>query len=747
VFAEKVKVVKQPESRPISVGERLELVCEGSGVPRPEYLWFKADIHGNPYPMTGHKSSRLVLEEVKKEDSGRYCCRVMNKYHQDFTRWIEVVAKEPQGLNGTVLPNIHPEAFPVVVDFPCEKRVNLGDPLVIVCDGRGEQPLQYQWFKNNQILTFGRRQDLVIERVGLEHGGEYMCKVSNRFGDNLSRSCTVIIMSPPTPMMSPPTPMMNPPTPMMNPPTPMMNPPTPVNAIPQQEVVYTSPMDHPSISPNWVVGHPEHPIYYGEDTEPRVPPTNAKSNNLDLYRNDYRHVDAMPRPPPHPSTLFPHPEPVPYEQGPTVKCTDKVALLIGNVKYRVARHNNLSTPETDVQDLAVLLTSLDFKCVSLINLTKEEMDHAIAYFLSLLGEGVYALFFFAGHGFEVDNRQYLMSVDASAHHNPKECVCVQSLKDSMHTSGSKLNVLLLDMCRDKLTTPMPHPAHFDAERRNNPHGNQALPYNTYTVIGYATSEAGLSYEPRPQTGQPQGEQNSFFVRAIKDALQMQKNSNLQNLSDFLGQVQRNVRNLKPKAIGNGPWQLPQVVSNLGEDLSLTDKIEDCLDYAIESERLTRQRMWEKALTIPKELIVSSSNQIAPFRLSFEAEHTNVLIVTVELLKGSRWSVQIHQLSLELRSRSGYDKTVNSPMTPDSLLGMTIEDTVQKYSPKESARKDIMFFRIPDIQKIRPPVFMYLTVTYKYNSHHMTTLDDASEKTETVSVEFRDPPLYASLHGL
>ena len=100
VFAEKVKVVKQPESRPISVGERLELVCEGSGVPRPEYLWFKADIHGNPYPMTGHKSSRLVLEEVKKEDSGRYCCRVMNKYHQDFTRWIEVVAKEPQGLNG-----------------------------------------------------------------------------------------------------------------------------------------------------------------------------------------------------------------------------------------------------------------------------------------------------------------------------------------------------------------------------------------------------------------------------------------------------------------------------------------------------------------------------------------------------------------------------------------------------------------------------------------------------------------------
>ena len=78
------------------------------------------------------------------------------------------------------------------------------------------------------------------------------------------------------------------------------------------------------------------------------------------------------------------------------------------------------------------------------------MDHAIHYFLSLLGRGVYALFFFAGHGFEVGNHQYLMSVDASADHNPKECVCVQTLKDDMHRSGSKLNILLLDMCRDKL---------------------------------------------------------------------------------------------------------------------------------------------------------------------------------------------------------------------------------------------------------------------------------------------------------
>ena len=49
---------------------------------------FRADIQGNPYPLTDQKSSHLVIEEVKKDNAGRYCCRVMNKYNQDFSRWV-----------------------------------------------------------------------------------------------------------------------------------------------------------------------------------------------------------------------------------------------------------------------------------------------------------------------------------------------------------------------------------------------------------------------------------------------------------------------------------------------------------------------------------------------------------------------------------------------------------------------------------------------------------------------------------
>ena len=90
------------------------------------------------------------------------------------------------------------------------------------------------------------------------------------------------------------------------------------------------------------------------------------------------------------------------------------------------------------------------QCVSLVNLTKDEMLHAIDFFTSLLGPAVYALFFFAGHGFEVNQKQYLMGVDASTDHNAEHCICVQTIKERMQSTAAKLSILLLDMCRETM---------------------------------------------------------------------------------------------------------------------------------------------------------------------------------------------------------------------------------------------------------------------------------------------------------
>lgn len=70
-----------------------------------------------------------------------------------------------------------------------------------------------------------------------------------------------------------------------------------------------------------------------------------------------------------------------------VLATDKVALLIGNLNY--SSHPKLMAPVMDVHELANLLQQLGFRVVSLLDLTREEMQAAIQKFIELLDRGVY----------------------------------------------------------------------------------------------------------------------------------------------------------------------------------------------------------------------------------------------------------------------------------------------------------------------------------------------------------------------
>lgn len=60
---------------------------------------------------------------------------------------------------------------------------------------------------------------------------------------------------------------------------------------------------------------------------------------------------------------------------------------------------------------------------------------------------MYALFFFAGHGFELQNMNYMMAVDTSREKNPQHSICAQQVLDNMQSRGAKLSIVLLDMCR------------------------------------------------------------------------------------------------------------------------------------------------------------------------------------------------------------------------------------------------------------------------------------------------------------
>lgn len=72
-----------------------------------------------------------------------------------------------------------------------------------------------------------------------------------------------------------------------------------------------------------------------------------------------------------------------------ISATDKVALLIGNMSYQ--NHPQLKAPMVDVYDLTNLLHQLNFKVVSLLDLTEAEMRNTVEEFLLLLHKGVYGM--------------------------------------------------------------------------------------------------------------------------------------------------------------------------------------------------------------------------------------------------------------------------------------------------------------------------------------------------------------------
>ncbi|GCC30403.1 hypothetical protein chiPu_0008854 [Chiloscyllium punctatum] len=160
--------------------------------------------------------------------------------------------------------------------------------------------------------------------------------------------------------------------------------------------------------------------------------------------------------------------------------TDKVALLMGNMNY--LHHKQLKAPMVDVHELTNLLRQLDFKVVSLLDLTRLEMHRAVNEFLLLLDKGVYGLLYYAGHGYENYGNSFMVPIDAPGSFTSEHCLCVQNILQLMQEKQTGLNVFLLDMCRkrnmhDEIIPQM-----------------EALRVTANIVYGYATCPDAEAYE-------------------------------------------------------------------------------------------------------------------------------------------------------------------------------------------------------------------------------------------------------------
>jgi uncharacterized caspase-like protein len=126
----------------------------------------------------------------------------------------------------------------------------------------------------------------------------------------------------------------------------------------------------------------------------------------------------------------------------------RVALVIGNSAYENVP--KLANPSNDAADISAKLKGLGFEVVEGTDLGKRDMEKRIRAFAAALGGADVGLFYYAGHGLQVDQRNFLAPIDAQLKTESDldfEAVELDLVLKNM-VRNAKTSIVFLDACRD-----------------------------------------------------------------------------------------------------------------------------------------------------------------------------------------------------------------------------------------------------------------------------------------------------------
>ena len=191
--------------------------------------------------------------------------------------------------------------------------------------------------------------------------------------------------------------------------------------------------------------------------------------------------------------------PLPALAGP------RIALVVGNGAYRNVAQ--LANPANDAKLMASILQALGFTLIGgapQLDLDKAGFDTAVQTFGQQIQGAEVALLYYAGHGLQLRGTNYLVPVSANPTREADvdfQMVDVELVLRQMEGSGTRLNIVILDACR------------------NNPFGGRGL---RATGGGLAQMQAPegtlISYATQPGNVAQDGEGDSPYTKALAETL-------------------------------------------------------------------------------------------------------------------------------------------------------------------------------------------------------------------------------------
>jgi uncharacterized caspase-like protein len=127
----------------------------------------------------------------------------------------------------------------------------------------------------------------------------------------------------------------------------------------------------------------------------------------------------------------------------------RVALVIGNAAYAASP---LANPVNDARAMGQTLQRLGFDVIELRDGNRAQMVEALGRLHSALkGRQGVGLLYYAGHGVQIETRNYMIPVDArlrTAADLREQAVDVSQAIDALRGAGARLNIIVLDACRN-----------------------------------------------------------------------------------------------------------------------------------------------------------------------------------------------------------------------------------------------------------------------------------------------------------
>jgi hypothetical protein len=237
-----------------------------------------------------------------------------------------------------------------------------------------------------------------------------------------------------------------------------------------------------------------------------------------------------------PSALF---------QPTSIDTEKRVALVIGNADYEHLK--DLPSDIKDAEDVAAALEKFGFDVILKTDVNLKDMDKAINEFADRLQKNTVGVFYYSGHGSEINGKQYILPIDAVQIDVDNDRTLLDKIAMNINSdvirrvkNKARLMMLVLDACR---TNPF-----VNEDEVIKKGGIVEKGFHTIGLEGGGMLIASSTASGQPSMGAEEGSNSPYTAELLK-ILQEKPETKIADLFNDVGvAVQKNYPNYK-----QSPW--------------------------------------------------------------------------------------------------------------------------------------------------------------------------------------------------